>query len=278
MADKYKEYVVKNLEDALKILYDLIVNVTSHLLKYKEYSNELDKFIQECSEKSKEIVLAKQFEDFDDKIKYRQMMILKYIADEQKNSFSYKNLRKILKERKWIDYDLSEDVGEILNSLLLLRNTTFHNTHSVFSAADEVSKKGIPSKFENIISPSFIPNPVVIPIVDYYKLEHVLSLWLHIQRRLEMYEIILDNMKKDYEYLYKQTKPSGMQIINMSKIIDNKKVVYEILHDKRPVKALDPRFMHTQISMAMQKKKYDGSKECFDNLTFNVFDPDKKDD
>ena len=80
----------------------------------------------------------------------------------------------------------------------------------------------------------------------------------------------------DYEYIYKQTNPTGKQIINMSKIIDNQKVEFLKIYDKSPMCALDPRTMHTQLSMAMQKKKYDGSQECFDNLTFNVFDPDKK--
>ena len=161
MADKYKEYSIKTLEDALRVFYDLIINVTSHLIKYEEYSKELEDFICDCLSNKKDIVGAKQFENFDDKIKYRQMMLLKYIADEQKNSFSYKNLRKVLKEKKWIDYELEEDVGEILNSLLLLRNTIFHNTHSIFSAVDEVNKKGIPSKLEKILTPSFMPNPVV---------------------------------------------------------------------------------------------------------------------
>ena len=82
----------------------MIINATSHLIKYEEYSKELEDFICDCLSNKKDIVGAKQFEDFDDKIKYRQMMLLKYIADEQKNSFSYKNLRKVLKEKKWIDY------------------------------------------------------------------------------------------------------------------------------------------------------------------------------
>lgn len=48
MADKYKEYSIKTLEDALRVFYDLIINVTSHLIKYEEYSKELEDFICDC--------------------------------------------------------------------------------------------------------------------------------------------------------------------------------------------------------------------------------------
>ena len=108
-----------------------------------------------------------------------------------------------------------------------------------------------------------MPNPVVTTIIVYYKLEHVQSLWLHTQKRMDMYKVILENMKMDYEYIYKQTNPTGKQIINMSKIIDNQKVEFLKIYDKRPMCALDPRTMHTQLSMALQKKNMMVHKSAF---------------
>lgn len=213
---------------------------------------------------------AKNFYNFDDKIRYRQMMILKLVSDEQKDSFSYKSIRKILKKLNYIDNELPETVGVILNEFLDIRNWSFHNTQSSLMALDEVVKMSIPKELEKYIAiqPQF--NPVVSVITDYYDIEYLFSLYLHTVKRLEQFNIIFEYIKKDYEYIYKKFNPIEYVMLDGNELIDNKKVVFKTHHEKKPKTIMDESDMIAQVSMSMQKKKYDGSKECFDALTLHM--------
>lgn len=267
---EYKNYHINCYEDALKVLHSLITNITIHMNKYAEYSNELLEFIINYQDKQKTTPIdSKVFYDFDDKIRYRQMMILRMISDEQKESFSYKNVRKTLKKIGYIDKDLPESVGNILNEFLEIRNWSFHNTQSALNATDEVAKMSIPRDLEKLVVVKPQLNPVITLIYDYFDISYLESLCVHTVNRLKQFETILKYMKKDYEHIYEKTNPVGFQVINGTELIDNQKVIYKIMHDKRPKHIMDKNDMIPQISMAMQKKKYDGTKECFDKLTLN---------
>lgn len=82
--------------------------------------------------------------------------------------------------------------------------------------------------------------------------------------------IVFEYIKKDYECIYKKFNPIEYVMLDGNKLIDNKKVVFKTHHEKKPKTIMDESDMIAQVSMSMQKKKYDGSKECFDALTLHM--------
>ena len=104
--NNYKQFTITKSGDVLFVLGDLISGVMYDLIKYKEYQQDLIKTITQYLELddngeiiSKKPVPEKEFLDLDDRVRYRQMNMLIKIADEQKSSFSYKNLRKTAKKK-----------------------------------------------------------------------------------------------------------------------------------------------------------------------------------
>ena len=66
------------------------------LEKYKEYASEAKTLLENANS---EYILAKNYDDINDKLLFRQYEILKLFADHQSSSFSYIDLRKLLKKR-----------------------------------------------------------------------------------------------------------------------------------------------------------------------------------
>lgn len=60
--------------------------MTVNLEKYKEYASEAESLLESTQE---EYVPAKEYDDVNDKLLYRQREILKFTADHQSSSFSY---------------------------------------------------------------------------------------------------------------------------------------------------------------------------------------------
>ena len=54
----YKQYDIYSLEDALFVLGSLIRGVTFHLIKYKSYSDELEKLVEKYYNFEKENLIA----------------------------------------------------------------------------------------------------------------------------------------------------------------------------------------------------------------------------
>lgn len=99
----YKNYPISNIEDALEVLGRLISGVQINLEKYEMYSNEIIELYQKYEDKAKInekiFIPAKEYDDINDKLLYRQREILKYVADHQNSSFSYIKLKEILKKK-----------------------------------------------------------------------------------------------------------------------------------------------------------------------------------
>ena len=98
---QFKQFSITCAEDACLVLGMLISGMTVNLEKYKEYASEAESLLESIQE---EYVPAKEYDDVNDKLLYRQREILKFTADHQSSSFSYIDLRKILEKQKYISW------------------------------------------------------------------------------------------------------------------------------------------------------------------------------
>jgi len=275
----YKTFPINSVEDGLAVLGQLIIMVKSDLEKYTLYNIELNsitkqyiKFESENGDIIENTPIPESiFHNMNDKIMYRQMMLLKTLADDQKSSYSYKNLRRFLKSQNHLKKALPEKAVRILNDFLDIRNWSFHNSQSRFTAAKEVAEKTIPSGHESIVSIKYQLNPLYSCTDEYFDALHFVSLDLHMEQRIEKVSYLLDCMIMDYEEMYKLLNPQGFVYFN-GELLDNTKVNYRFIKNKTPKKFFDRSDMTTQISMSIQQNKYDGTKEQFKKWTHNPFE------
>lgn len=82
---QFKQFRIDSIEDACFVLGGIISGVTVNLKKYKEYTHEAEALLKNTETK---FVPAKEYEDINDKLLYRQREILKVSADQQSSSFS----------------------------------------------------------------------------------------------------------------------------------------------------------------------------------------------
>jgi len=252
---QFKQFSIDCAEDACLALGMLISEVSVNLDKYKEYTLEAESLLESIQEES---VPAKAYDDVNDKLLYRQREILKYSADHQSSSFSYKDLRNILEKNKYISSPLSEEVALILSEFLDVRNWTFHNPQSLMVAAKEVAQKDIPDELRGLVQVTPQLNPVIIRKIDRYELIMLASLTIHAHKRIEQFEKILKSMKADYQEIYDsiENKPLLLTAHGFSD-----RVQYVEWKDTSGLS--DYHSDIAQISMAIQKSRYDGTDEKF---------------
>lgn len=268
---KLKQFTIDNIQDGCLALSMLITGVIVNLEKYKEYAEEAEQLL---SNADSECIPAKAYDDINDKLLYRQREILKLCADHQNSSFAYIDLRKILEKQGYLTTSLSEEAAGILNELLDVRNWTFHNPQSLLVAAKEAAEKNIPDELKGIAT--IVPqlNPVLIRKIDAYDLLTLASLTIHTQRRISQFETILNCMKSDYQEMFNsiENKPLLLGVNGFTSDIQ--------YIDRHVVAHLDDYNSDVaQISMAIQKSKYDGSDELFNKwvVRFNKQAEEKED-
>lgn len=252
---KYKQFNINNFEDACLVMVSLISRMIVNLDKYKEYALEVDKLLEESDS---EYIEAKAYEDIKDKLLYRQQEILKLIADKQKSSFSYLYIREWLKDHDYLKSSLSKNIADILNEMLDIRNWSFHNPQSLMVAAKEVAEKRMSDELKEIAQVKPQLNPVLIRKTSKYENIILCSLSIHVSTRINQFEKVLESMKNDYQELYDSI--DNKPFIFSSKGLSNKVQYIEI--DGTGV-LFDYHSDIAQISMAIQKSKYDGSEEKF---------------
>lgn len=252
---QYKQFSINNIEDACLALGTLIASVIINLKRYKEYSAELAKLLEDADS---EYIPADTYEAVNDKLLYRQHEILKFTADRQTSSFSYIDLRKLLEKKGFLKKQLPEEMSRLLNEFLDVRNWTFHNPQSLLVAAKEAMEKRIPDELKGIVKVTPQLNPVLVPVVIKYELLMLASLTIHTQKRIEQYESVLQSMKMDYQEMYD--------------LIGNKPLIFARGEFSSIVQYIDhPSISRltslssdiSQISMAIHKSKYDGTDEKF---------------
>ena len=255
---QFKQFSISSTEDACLALGMLISGVSVNLEKYKEYTSEAESLLVSVHE---EYVSAKEYDDINDKLLYRQREILKFTAYHQNSSFSYIGLRKLLERKKYVSSRLPEDVAEILSELLDVRNWTFHNPQSLMVAAIETAKKNMPNELKGFAQVIPQLNPVLIQKVDRYELAMLASLSIHAGKRIKQFEKVLTSMKADYQKIYDSidNKP---YIITEHGFSD--RVQYVEMNSTAGLSDYSSDI--AQISMAIQKSKYDGTDEKFREL------------
>lgn len=252
---QYKRFNIDSIEDACLVLGVLISNVTINFEKYEEYALEAANLLESVGE---EYVDAKQYDSINDKLLYRQREILKFVADHQDSSFSYINLRKILDKKKMLSSSLSEEVLKLLNEFLDIRNWTFHNPQSMMVAAKEVLDKKLPNELKGLVKITPQINPVIIPKVQRYELQVLASLVFHTNIRIEQFKTILASMKKDYQEMYDSI---GNNVLVLTPSGVSTDVQYIEIYQTSGL--TDYNSDIKQVSMAIQKSKYDGSDEKY---------------
>lgn len=252
---QYKQFEINTVEDACLVLQTLISGVITNLRRYKQYSAEAMELLEKTSSK---YVPAEQYESVKDKLLYRQHEILKFIADHQSSSFSYIDLRKILLKKGLLKTQLSEELKQLLNELLDIRNWTFHNPQSQMVATREAMEKNIPDWLKEIAKVTPQLNPVVVPVIDRYEIVMLVSFVSHTKMRISQFEDILDAMKADYQTLY-DSLPYKTFVLTQGGAST------EIQYIEHPSTSsiTDMSSDIAQISMAIQKSKYDGTDEKF---------------
>ncbi len=252
---EYKRFNVDSIQNACLVMGMLISGVIVHLEKYKEYASEAKTLLENANS---EYILAKNYDDINDKLLFRQYEILKLFADHQSSSFSYIDLRKLLKKKGYLMTPLSDDMTRVLNELLEIRNWTFHNPQSRMVAAKEIAEKNVPDKLKESVK--IVPqlNPVIIEKVDKYELIILASLIIYVEKRIEQFEAIIKNMKSDYQEMYNciEDKPLLMTSHGLSSKVQyiERTITRSLIGDQTDI---------AQISMAIQKSKYDGTEEAF---------------
>lgn len=183
---------------------------------------------------------------------------MKFTADHQSSSFSYIDLRKMLEKRGFLKNQLSEDMTQLLNELLDVRNWTFHNPQSLMVAAKEAMEKNIPDAIKGIAKVTPQLNSIPVPVVDKYELLMLASLVIHAEERIEQFESVLQAMKTDYQEMYDsiENKPFLLSPGGFSSAV-------QYIDHHGVSRLTDMSSDISQISMAIQKSKYDGTDEKF---------------
>ena len=257
---QYKYINISPALDGLELLCTLISQISSNYEKYQEYSREAYNLLENTKSK---YVSAKEYDDINDKLLYRQREIIMLFAEQQTDSFSYKSTRDLLVKKGYLKDDLSEDIKQLLNEFRDVRNLTFHNTYSKLIAGREAYEKSIPEELKGLVKVKPRVNPVVILKNTEYSTLVLSSLCVHTTKRINQFDKLLDAMKKDYQSIYSQVPISfenidcGITKATVDYVIKEQVVEYESISSDA-----------IQVAMAIQKGKYDGSQEKFDEVTY----------
>ena len=274
----YKQFHITKLEDGLVALGSLIAGVTVNLKKYKTYSEEVyalvKKYYSDSIDNSEDILIpADEYENINDKLLYRQREILKFISDSQKSSLSYIDLRKSLVKSKHLSSQLDQNLSAVLNEFLDIRNWTFHNPQSLMVASSEVAEKTMPKELQGIVKIKPQINPLIITHTLNYDFLMLASLSLHVEQRIKKFDLVLEKMKEDYNEMYQKIENKPFYL---SGPIDTSQAIFHeryITHRLR-----DSSNDVVQISMAIQKSKYDGLSKTFNKWAINKIDVENETD
>ena len=125
-------------------------------------------------------------------------------------------------------------------------------------AAKEAAEKTIPDYLKAYLKIQPQLNPVIVQVADKYETRLLASFVLHTQSRIERFEAILKNMQSDYQEMYDsiENKPYLLTRVGFSSVVQYRPhfVTMGLFGYHNDV---------AQISMAIQKSKYDGTEEMF---------------
>ncbi len=252
----YRQYDINTIEDAMLVLSSLIIPVTIDLEKFERYADEAKDLLQRYN--PGDMIPAEVYDSVHDKLLYQQRELLRFIADYQKDSFAYIDVRKELRKRKYLTRGLDENVNEILNELLDIRGLSFHNSQAMLNAEKEITNHNIPKELEHMVEIKPQLNPVVIRKITSYPWEMLASFVAHNEIRQQQFETVLSEMKADYQAMY-DTIPNAPFIMGIGKSV--KYVVFPVEFDWE---GNDSSI--AQLAMGIQRGKYDGTDESYEKI------------
>ena len=254
---QYKQFAINSLEDGCLVLKSLIVPVIIDLEKFRNYSDEAEVLLEKY--KLDGFIPANIYDSIHDKILYQQGELLRFMADHQSSSFSYISVRELLEKKGFLKSSLTENSNKTLKELLDIRNWSFHNAQSMLVADLEMAKKSIPSEMVGSVEIKPMLNPVVIRKVKTYTLKIFADLVFHNKVRLAQFELILSEMKKDYQEMYGFLSDTAF-IQTSSGLSREVQYIEQEIENQNPKKAGSSI---ASLSMKIQKGKYDGSNERY---------------
>lgn len=260
---QYKQFSINTLEDACLVLKSLIIPVITDLDKFIRYASEAESLLQACD--AHDTVSADEYESIHDKVLYQQREILRFVADHQSSSFSYIDIRSILAKKGFIKRALEPKSEEILNELLNVRNWTFHNVQSLLVADLEIAKRSILPEFAEMAEIKPLLNPVIIRRIESYSRKTLEGFAQHNKIRQQQFEIILDEMKKDYQELYKSLPYDNVVLTGFG-------ASSEVQYLEQVIRVQDTANSVSNIaalSMGIQKGKYDGTDTAYQKIITN---------
>ncbi len=271
----YKQYQIKTKEDTLLVLGALITAAIVNLEKFDEYTTEAMILSEQCQE---DFIPGKEYDDIHDKSLFRQRELLAIMGDQAKDVFSYRTLRDwMLKHdvegQKLIIRKLEKDVLEVLEEFHDIRNWTFHNVQSRFVAEKEVFEheaKEMEKQFgiKSMVMPQL--NPLIVYTHKKYKRDMLDSFISHNLKRHKQFKLILDEMKIDYQDIYdKLTLQQLVANLGLKNLVENCKspVPIKIITIEETPGLEDIESSIASLSMAIQKRKYDGSDMSYNDYT-----------
>ena len=202
---------------------------------------------------------ANIYDSIHDKILYQQRELLRFMADHQSSSFSYISVRELLEKKGFLKSSLTENSNKTLKELLDIRNWSFHNAQSMLVADLEMAKKSIPSEMVGSVEIKPMLNPVVIRKVKTYTWKMFADFVFHNKVRLAQFELILSEMKKDYQEMYGFLSDTAF-IQTSSGLSREVQYIEQEIENQNPKKAGSSI---ASLSMKIQKGKYDGSNERY---------------
>lgn len=245
----YKQFKLTTVDDYIFYLGYIMNDIQNGIVKYKRYKKELDNILKEYIERGEKKISTEKYQDINDKLLCTSHLLLKVCAEEQDVSYSYRKFRRLIEKSKLIeDWEpLDKTIQEYLEEFLQVRNWSFHNPESLINASIEVQSKDIPEEQKNQIKPNKNPE-IYVNYYNYLDIAYLISLSIHTNRRLEMFSKVFQQVKKDY-----------------SKLIGSSVRIYMNYIDE-PLKFLDERGMAIELSMKMQRGKYNGKIEDVQDL------------
>ena len=254
---QYKQFAINSLEDGCLVLKSLIVPVIIDLEKFRNYSDEAEVLLEKY--KLDGFIPANIYDSIHDKILYQQRELLLFMADHQSSSFSYISVRELLEKKGFLKSSLTENSNKTLKELLDIRNWSFHNAQSMLVADLEMAKKSIPSEMVGSVEIKPMLNPVVIRKVKTYTWKMFADFVFHNKVRLAQFELILSEMKKDYQEMYGFLSDTAF-IQTSSGLSREVQYIEQEIENQNPKKAGSSI---ASLSMKIQKGKYDGSNERY---------------
>lgn len=254
---QYKQFAINSLEDGCLVLKSLIVPVIIDLEKFRNYSDEAEVLLEKY--KLDGFIPANIYDSIHDKILYQQRELLRFMADHQFSSFSYISVRELLEKKGFLKSSLTENSNKTLKELLDIRNWSFHNAQSMLVADLEMAKKSIPSEMVGSVEIKPMLNPVVIRKVKTYTWKMFADFVFHNKVRLAQFELILSEMKKDYQEMYGFLSDTAFMQTS-SGLSREVQYIEQEIENQNPKKAGSSI---ASLSMKIQKGKYDGSNERY---------------